>query len=45
LGDRPAAGGVITKDFYTYAIKILRQEKILGDHVRAAACERYRSAL
>jgi hypothetical protein len=27
LGDRPAASGVITKDFYTYAIKILRQEK------------------
>jgi DNA-binding transcriptional MocR family regulator len=26
-GGRPAVGGVITKDLYTYSIKILRQEK------------------
>jgi hypothetical protein len=44
LGGRPAAGGVITKDLYTYSIKILRQEKILLDHGREAVCERYRSA-
>jgi hypothetical protein len=25
---------VITKDFYTYSIKILRQEKIIRDHRR-----------
>jgi hypothetical protein len=44
LGGRPAVGGVIAKDLYTYSIKILRQEKIIRDHGREAVCERYRSA-
>src|ERR1700722_15783326 len=37
LTQRPAAPGaaMITKDSYTYSIKILRQEKTLRDHVNA----------
>ena len=40
LGGRSAANGVITKDSYTYSIKILRQEKSLRDHGRATVGER-----
>jgi hypothetical protein len=35
---------VITKDLYTYSIKILRQEKIIRDHGGAAMLPRYQSA-
>jgi hypothetical protein len=44
LGACLPVGAVITKDSYTYSIKILHQEKTLRDHGRAAVRERYRSA-
>jgi hypothetical protein len=44
LGRRPAVGSVITKDLYTYSIKILRQEKTIRDLGREAVRERYGSA-
>jgi hypothetical protein len=42
FGGCPPVGAVITKDYCTYTIIILRQEKILRDHGRAAVCQRYR---
>jgi hypothetical protein len=38
LGRRTRVGAVITKDLYTYTIIILRQDKSLRDHGRAAVC-------
>jgi hypothetical protein len=38
LGGCTSVGIVITKDLYTYTIIILRQDKSLRDHGRAAVC-------